>query len=1012
VGKWFFAPESEDHLVEHLANTVVQYQEFRSGFAKRLNSLTGKELSDYVQSLRIDFIRQTHHSRSHRYVKSLGRHMSEEIMQPWGAAISHDLADICQSHGESMTYVEKMKTNAQYLGAETANLQFVAALLRVADIVHFSFDRAPSVLASEMQFRTEESLVHWAVKQQGVNYNIAESGEVGKKTARFRAYCTKPQHYYALHKYLDWVDNELANYARVSRRWELEFGKQQSEKWSIPLADEVDRSGIEYDSERFVPVPGLSFTLEQRRILELLMGVRLYKDSYACLRELYQNSLDACKCMIALSDGKEKGCVEFWLESRNSGKDVYLCCMDNGVGMTKDIIVNHLLRIGNSYYTSAAFERLRISHHHSFTPTSQFGIGILSCFMLGDSLDIVTRPMQEFSDDTSPIRCTVDGVHENFYYAPPDPVDMEMIGKHGTIVRLRLTDPGVIIGSNDGKIWLRHFAIRIAHGFQNVDKALFADWDKHIHNIVTRFVSLPPKDVNVSVRLTDEKREPIFRWDRPFHWQEFNIEESDVLRVEEFRRKHRIGESHERDTSEHRVQIYFCTTEHEGIEFSWVLELPSSKKEVIKNSEYRMLHSFGAPGLSVNGVHIEGHSLGSNEILEWLCHFGHLNFTGNSRPVLSVDRTSITSWPQSVDSLLRDLTHKVAEKTLQMTKEHIEKEGMVGDDPMVLAAWDRLLSQFSPCRAELLTAFASDERYSDVLLSDIANLTQNTKMTLREFLDADKVCFQRIAYHSLSPAGQLLFYGKCGTATRLTAGNDGVCVEGIGLSPILTTHSRHWGNHHYTEILLRCDGWSGRFSEYDLVTDFWPAIPPKLFDCLLKAKHGDRPERLAASERAIEIHRTGNGITALGEQDPCLVHPRFGLYHEDPTSWSKELHACKVGRFDKASNDHWLFEINDYWEKESEPVRNVLFMFVSPRVLNPEEELRLKEFESSDPDYVKGVREGWSLLFLGRKHMHPIICAGLVSRRVVVGAVPDDIWGKLEEEEYRFIDGTPLLDLQ
>ena len=76
--------------------------------------------------------------------------------------------------------------------------------------------------------------------------------------------------------------------------------------------------GYEHDSDKFVPVRGLSFSLEQKRILELLMGVRLYKDEHACLRELYQNSLDACKCMIALSDAREEGQVEFWLERRNA----------------------------------------------------------------------------------------------------------------------------------------------------------------------------------------------------------------------------------------------------------------------------------------------------------------------------------------------------------------------------------------------------------------------------------------------------------------------------------------------------------------------------------------------------------------------------------------------------------------------------------------------------------------------------------------------------------------------
>jgi hypothetical protein len=156
----------------------------------------------------------------------------------------------------------------------------------------------------------------------------------------------------------------------------------------------------------------------------------------------------------------------------------------------------------------------------------------------------------------------------------------------------------------------------------------------------------------------------------------------------------------------------------------------------------------------------------------------------------------------------------------------------------------------------------------------------------------------------------------------------------------------------------------------------------------------------------------GNGVTALGEQDPCMVHPRFGLYHQDRTPWDKDARVCRVGRFETASNNHWLFEINDHWKKLEEPVRNVLFTFVSPRLLSTEEELRLKEFESSDHEYVTGVREGWSLLFLGRKHMIPLIRPGVVSRKAIVSAVLDDVWAELEGEEYRFLDGTGLLDLR
>ncbi len=122
---------------------------------------------------------------------------------------------------------------------------------------------------------------------------------------------------------------------------------------------------------------------------------------------------------------------------------------------------------------------------------------------------------------------------------------------------------------------------------------------------------------------------------------------------------------------------------------------------------------------------------------------------------------------------------------------------------------------------------------------------------------------------------------------------------------------------------------------------------------------------------------------------------------------SKYKNVCKVGRFERTSKGHWLFEINCRVDEGKNPLF-VLFVYISPRELTDEEELRLKDFKNRDPEYVQGVREGWSLLFLGRKHMEPIILPGVVSRDKIVGTINEIIWQKLEGREYRFLDGAQL----
>ena len=69
-------------------------------------------------------------------------------------------------------------------------------------------------------------------------------------------------------------------------------------------------------------------------------------------------------------------------------------CKDNGVGMDLNIVTRFLTKAGRSYYRSPEFERERAFFREKgvdFDPCSQFGIGFMSCFMLGDRINISTR---------------------------------------------------------------------------------------------------------------------------------------------------------------------------------------------------------------------------------------------------------------------------------------------------------------------------------------------------------------------------------------------------------------------------------------------------------------------------------------------------------------------------------------------------------------------------------------------------------------------------------------------
>lgn len=163
------------------------------------------------------------------------------------------------------------------------------------------------------------------------------------------------------------------------------------------IPNRVDRSRIEPKNNGYI-YHDLEFSLSRDEIVKLLMTESLYKSPSLCIRELLQNSLDALrhrKCIFKKDIGIDwtDGKVKFKHELDEYGREV-VSCEDNGIGMDEKIITNFLTKVGRSYYKSPEFlkdKETLASSGINFEPCSQFGIGFMSCFMLGDTIIIKTR---------------------------------------------------------------------------------------------------------------------------------------------------------------------------------------------------------------------------------------------------------------------------------------------------------------------------------------------------------------------------------------------------------------------------------------------------------------------------------------------------------------------------------------------------------------------------------------------------------------------------------------------
>lgn len=152
-----------------------------------------------------------------------------------------------------------------------------------------------------------------------------------------------------------------------------------------------------------------------------ILSNHLYKSPDVFLRELLQNGTDAITQRKTLQPSWNKGEIVISLKERQS-----LAFTDNGAGLTKEGIHRFLAVIGQSSKTSLINGKL---HQETEDYIGRFGIGLLSCFMVSDSITVHTR---HISDERGYIWT---GLPDGTYTIDPAPPEVDF--PVGTTVLLK-----------------------------------------------------------------------------------------------------------------------------------------------------------------------------------------------------------------------------------------------------------------------------------------------------------------------------------------------------------------------------------------------------------------------------------------------------------------------------------------------------------------------------------------------------------------------------------------------
>jgi hypothetical protein len=306
----------------------------------------------------------------------------------------NDLVNICRSHHYGLDELKTEKYNPFKINGKVVHRRYIAMCLRLADVIEIDPERAPEVLISHRGI-IKGSISHW-LKEKFTSVEVTKEGCISITAYPKQAFIHK-----AINDITEQIEKEtlLCNtligeipLRNISPTNDLEH------VWNIiPSVHSVIKEAGNYEF-----IDG-TFRPNSKKLLQLLAGTELYGNPLLAIRELVQNAIDAIKVQIGyrvledgISDSKEieilKNKFKIELTVLKEGENYWVTCKDNGVGMDKDIIKKCFLVGGAAKrHELLDLERRCNEFGYNLETTGQFGIGVMSYFMIADKVIIKTK---------------------------------------------------------------------------------------------------------------------------------------------------------------------------------------------------------------------------------------------------------------------------------------------------------------------------------------------------------------------------------------------------------------------------------------------------------------------------------------------------------------------------------------------------------------------------------------------------------------------------------------------
>ena len=339
-------------------------------------------------------IRETHHIRTEKNFEELHDklYLDEHEARIIGRICKgHRRVDLRSPDYDDVVFGQSAKIRRRFL----------AALLRIADECDITHNRTPEVIYYSIHPR-EDAEVEFSK-----HLSIAGIGQLSEMHKIYiSAIARDPKGARTLREVAQKIQSELDGVKAILADNE------------VPL----DIVELRLETRGFIDKP-IAFEIDRQRIVQLLIGDHLYANQDVAIRELVQNSLDSCKLRQTLEPG-----TSFKI-SLHKGTDDTIVIEDNGLGMDFIDAKQFLSTIGASFHNSESFREQ--FPETDYSPIAQYGIGVLSCFLICDQLTIETR-----KEGQEPCKFTVESVGQEWRY------EKGSLSTPGTRITLKLNEYG------------------------------------------------------------------------------------------------------------------------------------------------------------------------------------------------------------------------------------------------------------------------------------------------------------------------------------------------------------------------------------------------------------------------------------------------------------------------------------------------------------------------------------------------------------------------------------------